>query len=429
MAVDDMVIHSIMDSNQMSEDRIRAVFEEFDVDGGGTIDADELQRALRQMDRDLTAGEIEGIISEIDANGDGVIDFDEFKVMVGKSWFIDAYKTKMARATSKALADMMTLVDERSDSVDDHGSGRHSVNEQDQWTTMTMAMSMDRSCDDEKERERAINTINSTNTITNNIMMQRDSESQRVIDELRDQLMASENKREALTAALDQMGRSVRNQSVSPRIKEEKEESDGDEETESLNRKLKEMEEERDGMRTAMEAERAKVVELENELRLSTAYSVSGGAGRDIAETVRKYRKYRGRDETKMKHYRRRLIRQSTDLWDELQREHDDIVLSMKSEEMERDDVIAVGVEVDVDVDPLEIGLLTAIFMKMTKFLFYTEMVGVTLSEFESEIEEMLFGDIGPRANTLTLCNSTLHRIWHEVYGSHLGEVCAHGVG
>ena len=129
MAVDDMVIHSIMDSNQMSEDRIRAVFEEFDVDGGGTIDADELQRALRQMDRDLTAGEIEGIISEIDANGDGVIDFDEFKVMVGKSWFIDAYKTKMARATSKALADMMTLVDERSDSVDDHGSGRHSVNE------------------------------------------------------------------------------------------------------------------------------------------------------------------------------------------------------------------------------------------------------------------------------------------------------------
>ena len=32
------------------------------------------------------------------------VDFEEFKSMVGKSWFIDAYKSKMAQATVRALS-------------------------------------------------------------------------------------------------------------------------------------------------------------------------------------------------------------------------------------------------------------------------------------------------------------------------------------
>ena len=50
----------------------------FDVNGGGTIDAGELDAALKSVDIQLTRYEIEEVLQVIDEDGNGEIDFDEF---------------------------------------------------------------------------------------------------------------------------------------------------------------------------------------------------------------------------------------------------------------------------------------------------------------------------------------------------------------
>ena len=370
----------------MSLERARAVFAEFDVDGGGSIDAAELQLALRRMDRDLSAEEVEGIMAEIDANGDGVIDFEEFQVMVGTSWFIDCYKTKMARATAKALAEMMR---------DDVDGGDDA-----EWSPMAM----DSDCDDEKERERTSTESEAERARLTQIR----SSSERVVAALRAELAASESKREALAEALDKMGRAVRSKEVcaEPAV-EEKEESDcghdggghAHSSSMSLRRELERVRLERDTMALSVEAERAKMESLRKQMVLSTACGQSAAA--ELPEMVRKYRKHRGRSESKTQHHRRRLLRHSSDLLDALQREHDAFLVELEAE--------------DRGLDATERELFGAVFLRMSRFLYFVRFLGLTLSAFEGEIEEMLSGDIGP--STLSLCHSVLHRVWRQIYG------------
>lgn len=56
----------------------KEVFSLFDINGGGTIDASELDQALRSVDIFLNENEIEDILTIIDEDGNGEIDFDEF---------------------------------------------------------------------------------------------------------------------------------------------------------------------------------------------------------------------------------------------------------------------------------------------------------------------------------------------------------------
>ena len=55
-----------------------AAFQEFDKDGSGTIDAEEVQKVMVSLGRDMTTDEVSKWIEEADANGDGIIDYTEF---------------------------------------------------------------------------------------------------------------------------------------------------------------------------------------------------------------------------------------------------------------------------------------------------------------------------------------------------------------
>lgn len=62
------------------------------MDGGGSLDEEELLAAFESMGESLSIDEVRGCIKEVDDNGNGVIEFDEFVTMVsnmrsGKSSF------------------------------------------------------------------------------------------------------------------------------------------------------------------------------------------------------------------------------------------------------------------------------------------------------------------------------------------------------
>lgn len=57
---------------------IREVFEQFDSDGGGSIDVDELRWAMKSLGQNLTRAESEALMLELDTGGDGKIEFSEF---------------------------------------------------------------------------------------------------------------------------------------------------------------------------------------------------------------------------------------------------------------------------------------------------------------------------------------------------------------
>ena len=58
------------------------VFNLFDINGGGTIDANELDSALKSVDIQLTRREIEDVLHVIDEDGNGEIDFEEFLTLM-----------------------------------------------------------------------------------------------------------------------------------------------------------------------------------------------------------------------------------------------------------------------------------------------------------------------------------------------------------
>jgi hypothetical protein len=53
-------------------------FSEFDADGSGTMDLEELGSAMRRLGHDLPEAILQDMIDEIDSDGDGTIDFQEF---------------------------------------------------------------------------------------------------------------------------------------------------------------------------------------------------------------------------------------------------------------------------------------------------------------------------------------------------------------
>ncbi|KAI3892884.1 hypothetical protein MKW92_037485 [Papaver armeniacum] len=68
--------------SQQKRQEIREAFELFDTDGSGTIDAKELNVAMRALGFEMTEEQITQMIADVDKDGSGAIDFDEFVYMM-----------------------------------------------------------------------------------------------------------------------------------------------------------------------------------------------------------------------------------------------------------------------------------------------------------------------------------------------------------
>merc|ERR1712167_267331 len=62
---------------------MREAFDLFDTDGGGTIDAAELETAMTALGFTPNKGEINKMVGDLDKDGDGTIDWDEFMLLMG----------------------------------------------------------------------------------------------------------------------------------------------------------------------------------------------------------------------------------------------------------------------------------------------------------------------------------------------------------
>ncbi|XP_038997540.1 caltractin-like [Hibiscus syriacus] len=68
--------------SQQKKQEIKEAFELFDTDGSGTIDAKELNVAMRALGFEMTEEQIHQMIADVDKDGSGAIDFDEFVYMM-----------------------------------------------------------------------------------------------------------------------------------------------------------------------------------------------------------------------------------------------------------------------------------------------------------------------------------------------------------
>merc|ERR1712154_222002 len=115
----------------MGEQEMKAIFDEFDEDKGGSIDPEELQNALSRMGRDMDMDEINELILEIDENGDGEVDFEEFKVMATKSWFVNTFQSKLVKSMQRMM-DNMDISSMEDDEFDDQEDEKELVDDDDQ---------------------------------------------------------------------------------------------------------------------------------------------------------------------------------------------------------------------------------------------------------------------------------------------------------
>ncbi|CAN1814640.1 Red chlorophyll catabolite reductase, chloroplastic [Linum perenne] len=67
---------------QQKKQEIKEAFDLFDTDGSGTIDAKELNVAMRALGFEMTEEQITQMIADVDKDGSGAIDFDEFVHMM-----------------------------------------------------------------------------------------------------------------------------------------------------------------------------------------------------------------------------------------------------------------------------------------------------------------------------------------------------------
>ncbi|KAK3222223.1 hypothetical protein Dsin_009248 [Dipteronia sinensis] len=70
-----------VDSNEVMEN-LKDAFSVYDIDGNGSITADELYKVFKSLGEDCTMAECRKMISGVDRDGNGTIDFEEFKVMM-----------------------------------------------------------------------------------------------------------------------------------------------------------------------------------------------------------------------------------------------------------------------------------------------------------------------------------------------------------
>ncbi|CAF1008581.1 unnamed protein product [Adineta ricciae] len=61
-----------------TNNELRVAFQQFDQDGSGYIQANELESIMRKMGRRFSKSQIDNMVKSLDSSGDGKISFDEF---------------------------------------------------------------------------------------------------------------------------------------------------------------------------------------------------------------------------------------------------------------------------------------------------------------------------------------------------------------
>ena len=68
----------------LTDEKLKAAFSLFDMNGDGDIEAKELQEIMGENNDDVQGDVWKKMIAEVDLDGNGVIDFEEFKEMMEK---------------------------------------------------------------------------------------------------------------------------------------------------------------------------------------------------------------------------------------------------------------------------------------------------------------------------------------------------------
>lgn len=69
-------------SEYLSEERLQAIFNQFDIDNSGKITKENLKQAFSKYGREITDSDIDQILSKHDLAGDKAISYPEFKKML-----------------------------------------------------------------------------------------------------------------------------------------------------------------------------------------------------------------------------------------------------------------------------------------------------------------------------------------------------------
>ena len=80
--LDDAKIRALLDEEQIIE--LKGVFEMFDFDGSGAIDAKELKQVMQNLGMNPTEEEVQRMMEDADEDGSGEIEFQEFAILMGK---------------------------------------------------------------------------------------------------------------------------------------------------------------------------------------------------------------------------------------------------------------------------------------------------------------------------------------------------------
>jgi hypothetical protein len=101
--------------SELRSNEIEVLFNQFDTDGSGLIDADELQAALSKDGRELSKAEVLEILDTVDTNSDGSVSYDEFEriftlspdeLPVGVQPLVDATRSERIAGLDRRVGDL-----------------------------------------------------------------------------------------------------------------------------------------------------------------------------------------------------------------------------------------------------------------------------------------------------------------------------------
>ncbi|KAL5553240.1 hypothetical protein UlMin_040641 [Ulmus minor] len=93
-----------VDSDEVLEN-LKDAFSVYDIDGNGSISAEELHEVLRSLGDECSIAECRKMIGGVDCDGDGMISFEEFKVMMMTGSRYDSMESQRPRGESVRIKD------------------------------------------------------------------------------------------------------------------------------------------------------------------------------------------------------------------------------------------------------------------------------------------------------------------------------------